>query len=125
MITYKLNEENGILETIITGDVTIEDLISYIISLSKDKTLPEKLKIFSDASKGNFSGNPQPEDLIKIVEANKKSLAVRDVIYDAYVLSGSLETAMGQLYMQLSETNNYFFRIFSTKKAAIKWLNSI
>ncbi len=124
MITYKLNTETGILETTIKGEVTIGDFINYIISLSQDKTLPKKLKIFSDATEGWFSGDTTPDDLIKIVEANNLSLAQRDFICDAFILSSSLETAMGQLYMKLSKADNYRFKVFSDKKAALKWLNS-
>ncbi len=124
MITYKLNTETGILETSIKGEVTIGDFINYIISLSRDKTLPKKLKIFSDATEGRFSGNTTPDDLIEIVEANNLSLAQRDFICDAFILSSSLETAMGQLYMKFSKADNYRFKVFSDKKAALKWLNS-
>lgn len=123
MLEYKFNKKTGVLNTTIKGEVSIQDLINYIISVSEDKTLPKTLKVFTDASEGRYSKDVQPEDMYKIVEANKISLAQRDMIYDAFVISSSLEVALGQLYMEFSKSSNYRFNIFSTKKAAVNWLN--
>ena len=123
MITYKFNKEKDIIETLIKGDTSIKDLTEYILKLSEDEHLPKKLKILSDARNGNFTSDTETDDLEKIVEANYRSLAVRDVIYDAFVLSSPVETAMGQLYKEFSKADNYFFNIFSTKEAAEEWLN--
>jgi len=122
MITRKFNSETGILETKFEGKITIKQVTDYILSISNDKTLPKKLKIFSDATKAIFNENITPNDLKKIVEANYKSLAVREYIYDAFIISSSLEMALGQLYMEFSKSENYYFNLFSTKEAAINWL---
>lgn len=124
MITYKFNKEIGILETFIKEVVSIKDFIEYIISISEDQSLPDVLKIYTDASEGRFSSEVKPEDLPKIVEVNNLHLAKRKRIIDAFTLSGSMETALGQLYMELSKADNYKFKIFSTKDAAIVWLNN-
>ena len=123
MITYKFNKEKDIVETLIKGETSIKDLTEYILTLSKDEHLPKKLKILSDARNGNFTSDTETDDLEKIVEANYRSLAVRDAVYDAFVLSSPVETAMGQLYKEFSKADNYFFNIFSTKEAAEEWLN--
>ena len=123
MITKKFNLETGILESKFEGEITIKQVTDYIISLSEDKSLPKKLKIFSDATKGIFSENIAPNDLKEIVEANQKSLAARECIYDAFIISSSIEMALGQLYMEFSKSENYYFNLFSTKEAAVKWLN--
>ncbi|MCK5028929.1 MAG: STAS/SEC14 domain-containing protein [Bacteroidales bacterium] len=122
MITYKFNKEEGILETTFSGDVSIKDISEYILTLSKDKTLPGKLKILTDVTKGKFSEGVIPKDMTILVEANKKSLAQRDFTYDAFVVSGSFEMALGMLYQKLNKIKNYKVGIFSTKEAALKWL---
>jgi hypothetical protein len=123
MITYKYNIEGGILETTLTGDVSIADITDYIIKLSKDQNLPNKLKILSDARNANITIGVSPKDLKKIVVANKKSLAQRDFICDAYVVLGKVEAALGFIYKTISKSKNYHFNVFSTKEAAINWLN--
>jgi len=124
MITKKFNSETGILESKFEGEITIKQVTDYILSLSEDKNLPKKLKIFSDATKGTFSENITPNDLKEIVEANYKSLAARECIYDAFIINSSIEMALGQLYMEFSKSDNYYFNLFSTKEAAVKWLKS-
>jgi len=124
MITYKFNNKTGIIETTIIGEVSINDFVTYITSLIENKNLPSVLKIFTDASKGRFANDIIFESLSKIVEVNNTHLKKREMICDAFVLSSSMETALGQLYMELSDAKNYFFNIFSTKKSALYWLNS-
>ena len=124
MIQYKFNDKKGIVETIVKGTVTINDFIEYISALKKDKFLPKRVKILTDASKGKFFKDVNPEDLLRVVEINNKSLEKSELICDAYVISSSMETALAQLYKEYSKADNYYFNIFSTKEAALKWLNS-
>ncbi|MFC2103837.1 hypothetical protein ACFLS4_00605 [Bacteroidota bacterium] len=122
MILYNFNESIGIVETTFKGEVSINDIIKYIISLRENRSTPKKLKIFTNASKGEITKKFVPRDLVNLIEENKTSLAQRDFIYDAFVVSGSLETALGMLYKELIEMDNYKFKIFSTKEAALNWL---
>ena len=124
MITKTFNTKTGILESKFEGEITIKEVTEYIHSLSIDESLPKKLKIFSDASKGHFNEDVSPNDLKLLVEANYKSLAARECICDAFIISSSLEMALGQLYMEFSKAENYSFNIFSTKEPAVEWLNS-
>ncbi len=122
MITYKFNSKIGILETKIIGEVSISDFVKYINSLIEDENLPSVLKIFTDASEGRFATDIKYEELPRIVEVNNNHLKKRELICDAFVLSSSMETALGQLYMELINSKNYFFKIFSTKESALYWL---
>ena len=124
MITYKFNKETGTLETTFIGEVNVKDITEYILAVSKNKTLPRKLKILSDATKGKFSIGVLPKDMAKLVDANKKSLAQREFIYDAFIVSGTFEMALGMLYKSISKTKNYRFNVFSTKEAALEWLKN-
>jgi len=114
MITYKFNDKTGYIETKITGEISVNQLIEYIISLSKDTTLPKVLKNFTDATDARFSSNVTPDDLHRIVEANKKSIAARNIIYDAFVVSGSFETAL--CYIQNTAKLMIFLLIFLPPK---------
>ncbi|MCK5169762.1 MAG: hypothetical protein KAQ75_07780 [Bacteroidales bacterium] len=124
MITYIFNSVTGILEAKFEDKVSIKDIIEYVLLLREDKSLPKKLKILTDATKGKFPKGVVPKDMIKLVEVNKESLAQRDFIYDAFIVSGTFEMALGMLYKSISKTKNYRFNVFSTKEAALKWLTS-
>lgn len=124
MIEYRLNKKTGIVYSTIKGETTVKDFIEYIISLSKDETIPKVLKIITDASEGRFSKTVKPEEMKEIVEANKKYLLSKiDYLYDAIILSSSFETALAYIYKNHSENYNFSFEIFAEKKAAEKWLN--
>ncbi len=123
MITYKFNKKKDFVETVITDTIRIKDLTEYILTVAEDKSLPKKLKILSDARRGKFHPEVEPEDLNIITEANDKSLSARDFICDAFIVSGSIETALAQLYTKFSKAKNYNFKVFSTVEAAEEWLN--
>ncbi|MCF6366484.1 MAG: hypothetical protein L3J35_09825 [Bacteroidales bacterium] len=124
MIKSTFNSKSSILETIISDEVTIDEIKKYIISIAEYKNLPNILKIMTDASLGKLPENIKPEEIHKIVKVNNLPLLKRDLICHALVVSSPKETAFGHLYKDLSRRDNYYFNIFSTKEAAINWLNS-
>jgi hypothetical protein len=62
-------------------------------------------------------------DLKVVVEANLKSLEQYNYIIDAIITDNPKETAFSMLYKELSATKKYKFNVFSTREAAIEWLN--
>lgn len=122
MITLKFVKQTGILESIWEGDIYLNQIIEYIESVSTNKDFPRRLKIVSDSRRAKFI--IQPVDISKIVDANLKSLANYEMIIDAMIPANPHETAMSVLYMELSATEKYFFKIFSTTEAAIEWLKN-
>lgn len=122
MITSKFNTETGILETVMSGEVTVQEFLEYTKGLSTNKSLPSKLKILSDAKKAKIFKTVKPEDMLKIAEFNKELITKGLFVYDAIIVSGTFETALGQLYKDYSAKPNYFVEIFSSKKAAENWL---
>lgn len=62
--------------------------------------------------------------MYKIADAIKELLKKHKKVYTAFVISTAMETAMAELYKDFSKTNNYSFKVFYTKEAALNWLNS-
>ena len=122
MVTYKFNSETNILETTFTGQVEVSDISEYIISISEDDSLPKGLRIYTNAKRARFMPSVSPSQLSKLVKANKVSLSKRDFIYDCFVVSGSIEMALGQMYREISRTKKYKFNIVSTEESALEWL---
>lgn len=123
MITYQFNTKTAIVESLIEGEISIQDFTSYLLSLSKEKHFPDTLKIFSNGEKGRFAKHVNPEDMYKIADAIQELLKKHKKVYTAFIISTSLETAMAELYKDFSSSKNYKFKVFSTKEAAIQWLN--
>jgi hypothetical protein len=123
MINCNFDSTEGLLLVEFTGEITVEELTTYIISVRENKELPQKLKILSDASNGKFAKRIGRKELLNFLEENRITLAKKEAIYDAFVLSSTFEMALGMLYKEFNRIKNYKFNVFSTKEAALEWLN--
>jgi hypothetical protein len=122
MVTSKFNHQTGILETTFAGEVSLKEIVDYIVATKENTSYPGKLKIITDASKAKFIF--QASDLKTIVEENNKSLKKYDVIIDAIIVTVPQTTALSVLYRELAKNKKYKFNVFSTKEAAIRWLEN-
>jgi len=121
MIISKFNHQIGVLETKLQGDVTIEELIDYIVSTKQNTKYPRFLKILTDASEANMVFTH--DELSLIVSETIESLEKYNFMQDAILVSSPIETALSILYQELSRSTKYEFQVFSTHQAAIIWLN--
>lgn len=122
MVSTHFNTQTKILESKFEGNVTLTEVVNYIIVTKENKTYPRKLKILTDSIDAIF--NFSIEDLEIIVEENIKSLEKYDLIIDAIIIDDPKNTVLSMLYLELTKTNKYKFEIFATKSAAIDWLNN-
>lgn len=121
MVVSEFNPLTGILEAKFEGSVYLKEILDYIISTKNNKELPRDLKIITDASQASY--NFSYKELQNIVIENKKSLKQYNSITDAIVVTDPNTTAISMLYQELEKTKKYKFKIFSTKEAALDWLN--
>ena len=122
MITSTFNSHTGVLESEFTGDVTLNEILNYIIATKNNKTYPRLLKIKTNATHANFKFSI--DDLEKIVLENRKSLEKYDAIIDAIIVENPKTTVISMLYQELEKDENYKFNIFSTNKGATEWLKN-
>lgn len=121
MVDSKFNSELGLLDSKFYGDVTKNEIVDYIDATRLNKSYPRKLKILTDSVNANMI--LANSDLEAIAQANLKSLEQYNYIIDAIVTANPKETAFSILYKELSATKKYKFQVFSTREAAIEWLN--
>jgi len=122
MIITNYNQEEGILETIFEGEITVKDILDYIAISDFDKENPGVLKILSDGRNAHF--NVSPAELNKIVEAAGKITSFHLYILDAMVVENPLDTAMTMLYENISPVTKYKVKVFSTIQSAREWLKN-
>ncbi len=120
MIYSDFDYKKQILISRFEGDVSLKEITDYIDATRINKNHPRKLRIITDSRKSNML--LKPEDLSTIVDANNRSLKEYTYIIDAIILENPHDIAMSYLYKELSKTNNYYFKLFSTYDAAAKWL---
>ena len=122
MVTEEFNTTTNILEATYTGNVSLTDVVNYIIATKNNKNYPRVLKIISDTKNAIF--NFSIEDLNIIMEENNKSLESYEGIIDAIIVDNPKNTVLTVLYKELAKSKKYKFEIFATKSAAITWLNN-
>lgn len=120
MINYQFDKDKKILHVHFTGVVTFDELFDHVSINEEKRSLPDDLKILSDATKAKLSIKPSELKLIKNQLA--KTLEKVEYLYDAFVVSKPKETAITTLYMELAKLKNYKFKVFSSIEAAEYWL---
>ena len=122
MVISKFNEQTWVLESEFVGEVTLTEVVNYIISTKENKTYPRVLKIKTNATNADF--NFSIDDLETIVIENEKSLEKYDFIIDAIIVDNPKTTVLSMLYQELEKNDKYRFNIFSTDKGASQWLEN-
>ncbi|MEZ5083495.1 MAG: hypothetical protein R2750_08605 [Bacteroidales bacterium] len=122
MIQAEFNETKGILETILTGVITIKEIKEYYASLPSMNNLPKRLKVLIDSNNARYQFTDA--DLKLISESVLPLLGHFEVIIEAIIESSPYETELAFLYEKRNEMKNLRFRVFSSKDTACIWLNT-
>ena len=104
------------------GTVTEKEIIDYISSFKENKPLPRVLKILTDAT-GSIVNLPK-ESLAAIQNETNNYIGQYDLVLDAMLISTPRETAIALLYEELIKSKYYRFKTFSTREAALQWLDA-
>ena len=123
MVLTNFNHQTGILDSQFIDEVTLKEIVDYIVATKENAEYPRKLKILTDATKGIMKLNT--DDLQVIVSENNKSIEKYDFIFDAIVIESPKETAMSILYQEMAKNSKYKFQVFSTRGAALDWLTTV
>ena len=120
MITYKLYEEEQLIEVLYKGEVYLQDLIDFINTLTQKRDLPKKLKSLTFATKADFKFTHS--DLEPVVKAMKNLTRKMDSLKEAFIIDSPEAVVLATTFKILnSESTNYRMEIFSTKEAAFRW----
>ena len=122
MVVYKFNHKKGFLETKFVGEVTLTEIINYILDLKVNKEYPRILKIKTDATNAIFKFSTN--DIKRITQETDNLLEYYDFIIDAMIASIPKTTAFSMLYKELEKSDKYKFNVFSTEDGALQWLEN-
>lgn len=121
MITINYNTESKILTNTLIGTIGIAEVLDMYSRVEQYGSLPSNLRIIIDSQKARYTFTEK--ELQGIADAIKHLLTKFDSIQEAIIQSSPYETAMAVLYEQMVNYKNFRFKAFSTKEAAIAWLN--
>lgn len=122
MVSAKFNHRTAILESKFVGKLTVEELMACSITIKESASYPRFLKKLIDFKKAivNFSSN----ELSILADEHHKIVEKYDYIVTAIILDTPKETAFAMLFQNLAKNNKSKFQLFSTREAAISWLNN-
>ncbi len=122
MVLYEFNHKKGFLETKFVGEVTLTEIINYILDLKVNKEYPRILRIKTDATNAIFKFSTN--DIKRIILETDNLIEYYDVIIDAMIVSRPKTTAFSMLYKELEKNDKYKFNVFSTEDGALQWLEN-
>lgn len=102
------------------GDITVPDIISYIIEIEHKFGYKDKILVLEDYRFGVTKYDM--DDYPVIVDELKKRIGDR-MVKTAVLVDSPSDTALSMIFGYISEQIvNYSFKTFSTERAAIQWL---
>lgn len=120
MIEYKFNQKIQVLEVSYKGEITLSDLITYGENIKNDKSLPRDIKILTDATSANYQISPTDvEEMLKLLKEQVKPYkSVKSAVFH----NKPHETAISYLVDNGKSIPNYKHKAFSSREAALYWL---
>ncbi|KJD35291.1 hypothetical protein PW52_11540 [Tamlana sedimentorum] len=123
MITSEFNEQTNILETELNGEVDAVDVLLYLNEFKSNKALPRKLKTLVTGNRVKFKFSVK--DLKDFNDVKNQSLQQYTTVASAVVINNPIGAALSTIYGAIANNEKYKYKVFSTREAALLWLNNI
>lgn len=121
MITYSVDEE-GIFNVVFSGPVSFLDIKNYLEEFKAIDTLPPKIRLLYDMQEGEI--NLAEEDLANIARLADEATVKYSSVRTAFLVSKPDVTAFTYIFSQFKKNTQSIRRVFSTRDAALNWLNA-
>jgi hypothetical protein len=119
--SYSFDEEARVLNLRTEGIMKVDDIISHYVHITKDQSLPKKLKVLIDSRDTKM--DLRFEDIALTNDAVIKALEKFSSLKEAIIVDKPYETAVATMYERFYlKMESYHFRVFSTEHAARNWL---
>ncbi|MCU4175164.1 hypothetical protein [Carboxylicivirga sp. N1Y90] len=120
MISYAIID--NIFHVSLSGTIELKDLLTFLKDFSEIENRPEDLKIFYDLTQANV--DLHLDDINKLSAIAEKSTLDLSSVKTAFLVEDPKVTAYAMLFSWLPTNERINRKQFSTKDAAIEWLNS-
>ena len=119
---HNTNTEGSLLQTKQEGKVYLEDMLKGLQLIKASTQLPRNLKILEDSRQAQVMFSVK--DLEFLLDNLDEAAANYESIKHAVLLTNPLSTVFAMLINSKKYTNHYELKVFTTREAAISWLNS-
>lgn len=119
---HAAQQDGFILETKQEGKVYLEDMLKGLQMIKESVQLPRNLKILEDSRQAQVMFGVK--DLEFLLDSLDEAAANYESIKHAVLLNNPLSTVFAMLINSKKLTNHYELKVFTTREAALAWLNS-
>lgn len=119
MITTHFNQDTGVLEITMSGEISLNQLMEYIL-MSPKENKPQEIRTIVDCRNAEFQ--VEPESIEDLAEAVLRVSEYHISIINAVVLSSPHDTAVALLFQERYRNENFALKIFSTYTSALEWI---
>lgn len=120
MIHSVFNDTLNILETEFKESVSMQDIIDYLLAFKTNTSYPRKLRTLVDARDASFSFSYKAIKAFN--KAKTESLECYNMVASAVVINSPATAAICTMYGMIANNKKYKYKVFSTRDAAIAWL---
>ncbi len=110
----------GILILTVENQLAPQFVIEYYNNLAKNKEYPRDLRVICFVTATSYQVNPQ--DIDAMVGSLEKASNNYERLTEAFVAEDPYSTVITTLFSEKAQIGNYRSKVFSTKEAALKWL---
>ena len=120
MITYSY--KNGIFEVKLSGKIDFEEIINYLKDFTEIENLPSDLQLLYDLENVEFGFTMA--EIKMISHAAELSTKNYKSVKTAFIVNKPKVTAYSSLFSESVLDKRTTRKIFSSREAALKWLDS-
>ncbi len=120
MIKETFDSDNIIVNGVLSGDISLADILKWESELSRNKYSVRILKILLDSTGATYDF--KMEDIEHIKQRIIESLNKFDSVHLAAVHDNPYETAYSLMFNKAVRIDNFHHATFSDRENAINWL---
>ncbi|MBN2274938.1 MAG: STAS/SEC14 domain-containing protein [Bacteroidales bacterium] len=125
MIQWKFDRDKDLITAKYTGSISYEEIAQYINDLGRINDLPKKLYILSDYTDADTRLLYRAKRAALVLDDIKDRMRKYDLVKEAILQNNPFGAALANLYITFfRNTKNYKIKLFSTRTAAMAWLES-
>ncbi|NJX15314.1 hypothetical protein [Tamlana crocina] len=122
MVTSFLDKETNIVEAEFKGNVHAEEINDFIIAFKENCAYPRVLKCIINATDAKFKFSLKDVNIFN--QLRKEAFVDYKIVICAIIVNHPATAALSTLYSNVANTESYKFKVFSTRKAVVFWIDS-
>jgi len=120
MIEFSCREESGIVYVNFSGEVSLKEIEDYLDDFAKRREQTNELLILYDMRESYLE--MKLDDVSTVLQMAEESTKLYEKVKSAYVVDNPQVAVFTTLFSAKADSGKTKRKVFSTKEAAVNWL---